>query len=533
MIADPGQQAVPSVMLPSHPVLLIRADASAEVGTGHLMRCLALAQAWQGEGGAVHFGMAQSMPALEARLADEGLEAHRIAAAPGTTEDALCTLDLAEQIEAAWLVVDGYHFDASFQRCVRQAQLRSLVIDDYAHAAHYWADLVLNQNLHAHESLYRRREPHTGLLLGPRYILLRREFWPWCDWHRETAGVPHRILVTLGGADAENVTMKVVEALGQLAIPNLEAGIVVGPSNPHYGALSSAIQGSSFQARLERDVADMPGWMAWADLAVTAGGSTCWETAYMGLPSVTMILAENQRPVAEELARLGISLNLDWHQDVTPAHIAAAISSLAAGHLRVEMSDRGRRLVDGQGGRRVVRAMLARPAMRARLADRGDVALLFRWANDPLVRQMSFHSDPIGWEEHQQWLSRVLASPEVLLFVVELHNQAGWQPLGQVRIDADGTTSFSLASEYRGLRLAAPVLQTALAHQRVSCGPRTLIAYIKPDNLPSSQVFVKVGFQFESHAQVAGQPCGRYLLQWPCPAENEQAAEGGRDDHHP
>jgi UDP-2,4-diacetamido-2,4,6-trideoxy-beta-L-altropyranose hydrolase len=335
--------------------LLIRADASEEIGTGHVMRCLALAQAWQEAGGEPCFAWAGRTPALEKRLEGEGVPFEHLDVAPGSDADRQATLQLARRRGAGWVVVDGYHFDSAYQQGLRSDGARLLVLDDYGQAARYVADLVLNQNLHASAELYAARESKTSLLLGPRYALLRREFWS-CPERRQPANVARLLLVSLGGADPENVTLMVLHALQKF--PELEAVVLVGACNPHRESLEAAAQHAG-RVRLEANVTNMPELMAWADLAVTAGGSTAWELARMGLPALMVVLADNQRAVARSCHDAGLARNLGWHADVSAEAIAAALASLMhdAG-ARGRMSAAGRELVDGQGARRVRDAML-------------------------------------------------------------------------------------------------------------------------------------------------------------------------------
>src|SRR5215471_826425 len=164
------------------------------------MRCLALAQTWRRSGGTAVFVSAETTAALDARIVGEGFEAARISATPGTTEDAAQSREIARARNASWIVADSYNFGPGYQRDVRAAGLRLLLLDDYGHAGEYSAELVLNQNLGANADLYARREPHTQLLLGPRYALLRAEFSCWHDWERNIPAVARKVLVTLGGS---------------------------------------------------------------------------------------------------------------------------------------------------------------------------------------------------------------------------------------------------------------------------------------------------------------------------------------------
>lgn len=335
--------------------LVFRVDASTKIGMGHAMRCLALAQAWQDMGRQAIFVMANEVPALESRLTSENIDIEHLSGIPGTLEDAKETIRLAHQIETSWIVLDGYHFKAEYQQTLKNAGFKLLVIDDCGYAEHYYADIVLNQNISADENLYFKREPYTQLLLGTRYALLRREFLQWRGWQRETPTVARKILVTLGGSDPDNVTLKVIQALQQVKIGELEAIIVVGGSNPHYEQLEMAVQMSPFPISLKRNATNMPELMAWADVAIAAGGSTNWELAFMGLPSLVIIIADNQKETVDRLEKIGIVVNLGWHQDVKLSALTNAIASfLIKAELQHQMTQLSQELVDGEGSQRVL-----------------------------------------------------------------------------------------------------------------------------------------------------------------------------------
>src|SRR5271169_5127044 len=181
-------------------VLLFRADATVTSGTGHVMRCLALAQAWHDGGGRAVFAMADATPAVEERLQSEGFEVTRLVVRVGSVADAEETAKLAHQHNASWAVVDGYGFGAEYQANLKSRGLKVLFIDDNGHAGHYSADLVLNQNVYAEEAPYRSRGLSTKLLLGPRFAMLRREFAAWREWRRENPAIVRKVLVTMGGS---------------------------------------------------------------------------------------------------------------------------------------------------------------------------------------------------------------------------------------------------------------------------------------------------------------------------------------------
>ena len=337
---------------------LLRTEASVAIGSGHVMRCLALAQAFKDAGEFASFAMSQTTPAVEQRLRGEGFEIMRVAAQVGSAADAGETATLAGRASASWVVVDGYEFGAEYQASLRSRGLKVLFIDDNGHAAHYPAEIVLNQNAHASEALYRSRGLSTRVLLGPRYALLRREFTAWREWKRGIQANAGNVLVTMGGSDPEDFTSKAVEGL-RGAGSGVRIRVLVGGSNPHAAALERLRTAGENSIQVIKDATDMPKQMSWADVAVAAAGSTCLEMCLMGLPALLIDLAENQTPIAKELARRGTAYYLGNLKTVTTSQIGAETRRLLKSAAeRSAMSQRARELVDGQGAERVVRELL-------------------------------------------------------------------------------------------------------------------------------------------------------------------------------
>ena len=258
--------------------LIIRADATTEIGTGHVMRCFALAQAWQEKGGQVVFLSHCESEALQNRIIDEGFDLIPINTPhpdPSDLEQTLqalkCHAQCSKPSAPTWLALDGYHFTPEYQKAIRDPGIRLLVIDDMNHLPSYHADILLNQNINA-ELLHYTCESDTRLLLGTKYALLRKEFWPWQGFKREIPEVARKILVTLGGGDPDNVTLKVIEAIKLLNMSDLEVKVIVGPLNPHLDILRDSMGSAPCPMSCIHSTTNMPELMAWADLAVTAGG---------------------------------------------------------------------------------------------------------------------------------------------------------------------------------------------------------------------------------------------------------------------
>jgi UDP-2,4-diacetamido-2,4,6-trideoxy-beta-L-altropyranose hydrolase len=344
--------------------LVIRADANSKMGTGHLMRCLALAQAWQERGGYVTFLSHCENEALRRRIIKEGFDlvfVERQHPDPADLKQVLKQLKNFQNGNCIpWLVLDGYHFDSGYQKSIREAGNRLVVIDDYNHLPNYHADILLNQNIGA-ELIPYNCDLKTVKLFGPKYALLRTEFLAWKDRIQQQYEEQHRIMVTLGGADPENITLKVLKALLQTHLKEFGVDVIVGPANPNIRELEFEIQcarkssvpiANSIQLLCS---INMPEIMAISDVAISAGGSTCWELCFFGKPFLVLIAAENQYGIARGLDQVGSAICLGWHQDVTSKQIKTNLESLLNDTQgRRELSVRSRKVVDGQGRYRVL-----------------------------------------------------------------------------------------------------------------------------------------------------------------------------------
>jgi UDP-2,4-diacetamido-2,4,6-trideoxy-beta-L-altropyranose hydrolase len=488
--------------------LLVRADASEQIGSGHVMRCLALAQAWRDSGGAVYLAARLLPKTLERRWRAEKMVVRQIAE---EGDDAQQTVELAREIGADWVALDGYQFSAEFQRAVKNAGLRLMVVDDDGRAGDYIADLILNQAPDAARDLYPRPSSGTELLLGTRYTLLRREFLQARPPDRQHAPRAERVLVTLGGGDPDNCTRIILEAIA--SIEKLTTIAVVGPSNPRTIELKQLADRAGGRITIQRDPPDMSRLMAWADIAISAAGSTSWELAFMGLPMLVVVLADNQLPGARFLSELGLARYLGWYCELSADKVRASVMQIINDPaLRMFMSRKGLALIDGRGTSRVVTEMRSR-LFKVRRAAAEDLRLLLEWANEPSVRAASFCSAPISLEDHRAWFARKLCDPGcVFCIVLDPRNT----PVGQVRFDqerSDAVISVSLDRKFRGRGAGAAVISLACRQLFRESGARVVHAYVKPENTASAGAFVKAGFTQADLAVVHGQSAAHFVLR--------------------
>jgi UDP-2,4-diacetamido-2,4,6-trideoxy-beta-L-altropyranose hydrolase len=209
------------------------------------------------------------------------------------------TLALARECGANWVVLDGYHFNATYQRQVRQAGHELLVVDDYAHLPNYDSDILLNQNIGANDLAY-NLPPYTRTLFGLPFVMLRRDFYHAREPRKPVREKARRVLVTLGGGDEHNVTRIVLDALASLGEIPLIVDVVVGAVYTHQAALECQLASLPHEVHLHINTNDMVGLMQLADVAISGAGSTCWELATIGVPTCTVTLAENQQAIAGE-----------------------------------------------------------------------------------------------------------------------------------------------------------------------------------------------------------------------------------------
>lgn len=338
--------------------LVIRADASLEVGAGHVMRALAVANAWQDAGGRCRLLSRPLPPALVERMRQADVSLDVLPASPGGLEDAHATVAALRESDARWVCADGYHLDAAWQRAVVDGGARLLFFDDNGHCERYAAHLVLNQNAHAHSIDYAPRHPRTRVLRGPKFAQLRREFLQHRGRPARQPDVARRVLVAFGGSDPRSMVLRLLRAWLRRGPPNVVVTAVTGALNPDTAAIMRLVEGSRGRLRALPFVHDMPSLIAASDLAISAAGSTTYELASMGVPTVLVTVAVNQILGAREMHRLGAAVlagdgaGLDFDALVQTA--GGLLSDLQR---RQTLSERARSVVDGRGGLRLMRAM--------------------------------------------------------------------------------------------------------------------------------------------------------------------------------
>lgn len=504
--------------------VVFRADASQAIGTGHVMRCLALADSLAAGGARCTFVMRALAGHLGEHVATRGhevalLPAPAVERAPATAADPHevwleCDpeQDAVETIAALgdgadWLAIDHYALDAIWQRQVRPYVKRIAVIDDLADRPHD-CDLLIDQNLQGAPDRYAGLVPVAcEQLLGPRFALLRPEFAATRP-ARDANAPGNRVLVFLGGVDAPNATEPALAALAAVRTPGLAADVVIGSSNPRGAALRQWCAAHGWITVHDGD-SDLAALMAIADVAIGAGGTTAWERCALQLPSVLVEIAANQRPGCLALAREGAALFAGRVDDGLTDRLAAMLKTLLDDEgLRAHIAERAGKLVDGRGAVRVATRFSATgPVLRR--ARAGDSAAVFGWRNAEETRRHFRDPRPIAAADHDRWFDRVLIDNDTDLLIGEDRGA----PVGVLRFDHGGTgaeVSVYLVPGRSGRGEGTRLLRAGLDWLRAERPTTELVeAEVLAANAGSHAAFLAAGFRpFAStyRYQLAGEP---------------------------
>lgn len=501
--------------------VVFRVDASAHMGTGHLMRCLTLAEALhecgaqtrficrEHKGNLISLLQQKTMPVtvLPAPAASDTTPSEDYAAWLSVTqaEDAGQTIEALNGEKPDWLVVDHYGLDVKWEQRLRPHVSKLMVIDDLANR-HHDCDVLLDQNYSAEsERRYAGLVPDVcRLLVGPRYALLRPEYAAYRRALRARDGQIRRVLVFFGGSDPQNMTGLVLEALSQTELRNLDVDIVVGANNPHRELLEKKA-GERQKATIYGPRYHLADLMVQADLAIGAGGVTTWERMCLGLPTAVISIAENQRPACEALARAKLIQYIGDFRKARTTDLVDALKGWIGNRERLLVcSIQNQLLVDGLGVLRVAEVLHQTPANKLLLrpACPDDVGLYFNWANEPEVRRQAIHSGPISWKDHQEWFANKLTDSQSQLFVL----LAGILPVGQIRFDRQGDEAqidYSLDALVRARGWGAQLVAMGIALVQQS-KPIRIRAEVKAENHSSRAVFMRLGFDQAESVQGEG-----------------------------
>jgi UDP-2,4-diacetamido-2,4,6-trideoxy-beta-L-altropyranose hydrolase len=354
--------------------VLFRADASVEIGSGHIVRCLTLADSLREKKAVCEFVCRDAKGNLINTIESRGYRVHLLP--PISIEDqksiesagagVYCFGSDAEETKYVigidsfyeWIVVDHYSLDENWEKLLRPFCNRLMVIDDLANRRHD-CDLLLDQNYYKNSS--KRYQgllpPNCTTLLGPSYILLRKEFVDAKNNLHFRNGIIKRILVFFGSSDLSNETAKVLVAIKKLALESIQVDVVVGTTNPHRHNIEiycNLISNVNYYC----NISNMAELILRADIGIGAGGSSIWERCYLGLPSITSVVASNQIKTTKDVASMGALDYVGCSKSLSSDNYAAALLKAIANPNHVKlMSSKALSLVSGVGTPAIVDVM--------------------------------------------------------------------------------------------------------------------------------------------------------------------------------
>jgi len=356
--------------------VIFRADASLQIGSGHIMRCLTQADVLKNLGAECRFICREHTGNMIQAIRSRGYRVHTLAChekassvdgqrrgelahahwlGSSQREDASSCLTIIKGFSPDWLIVDHYALDVLWESALRPYSRRLMVIDDLADREHD-CDLLLDQNLG------RQARDYTGLLqnkcrllTGPKYALLRPEFVALRDYSLNRRANPQlrKLLISMGGIDKDNVTGRVLETLKNCALSDdCQISVVMGATAPWLNEVRMQIADMPWSTEVLVNVGDMARLMADSDLSIGAAGGTSWERCCMGLPALMVVLAQNQWPGARAL-QAARAVGLLGEPNDIDSQLPQAFDTLLQGSALGEMSNSARLITDGLGAKRV------------------------------------------------------------------------------------------------------------------------------------------------------------------------------------
>lgn len=498
-------------------IITFRSDSSIEIGVGHIMRCLTLADTFRDQGKKCQFICREHEGNIISHIEQQGFVVHRLpsyleslvtysslvhAAWLGSTQeqDAAECIHVLKSHKTDWLIVDHYALDKSWESHLRPYTQKIMVIDDLADRMHD-CDILLDQNLgHSEGDYLSTTSEHCLLLIGPEYALLRSEFVKWRGYSliRREAGEIKNLLISLGGVDKDNYTSQVLHELRQAGLPtDIELTVVLGVSNPHINHVKQLAEYMPNPIQVLVGVHNMAEIMAGCDLAIGAAGATSWERCCLGLPSIILVLSDNQRSGAKALAQGNCAVVIERIEQLAPELIKLLSDKFSVNSL----SQKSAELVDGLGKDKVMfRLMGEDDPYTLRFMQISDLDMVRSWRNHPSVRDYMFQQYEIGAEEHRQWFDRKNQDENDFLLIFEKDRE----PIGflHLAIKSFDTVEwgFYLAPTMQG-GLGNIFGQKAVEYCFHTLKAKFIHGEVLMDNVRSQRFHEKLGFIKEKDGQ--------------------------------
>jgi UDP-2,4-diacetamido-2,4,6-trideoxy-beta-L-altropyranose hydrolase len=490
--------------------VVIRADASSWIGHGHIMRCLVLAEALGGVGYQVYFACRPQRGDLIDFILKRGFKVISLAPVennktPLNNADYLTWLqrsvsddadDFIEVVGLADVVVtDHYAIDAEWQSVVKSSlQCKIIAIDDLLRE--HDAELILDHTLGRKESDYHS----TGkVLVGCQHALLAPHFAQCREQalDRVLMRRPPKVLLSMGGVDQPNATLHVLKML--VSQRDCLITVLLGPKAPHYQQVK-AFCATHDNVTQHDFIDDMATLMIEHNIAIGAPGTTSWERACLGLPSIIIPLADNQTTISHNLVAHHAAIAIDL--DELPSKLLSAYDALLAGWDQYRESNL--KLCDGLGANRVALAIknIAEESpqiIELRSAAEADIALIYDWQCHSETRKYALNPQVPDWDEHKAWMGRKLNSPSDYFYIIQDSNAL--KSLGALRLDRIKAGEYLISIFISPDTFGRGIATQALALVDVIHPNITIHATVIEKNHASQALFERAKYQRLSNEQ--------------------------------
>lgn len=472
---------------------------------GHVIRSLALADMLK-----QHFKITfaiQEPTSYVLELLEKTV--HHVIRLPFTTDYQRDLQQFLEYISPEDLIVlDGYHFKTFYQQAIKDKNCKLVCIDDL-HAWPQVSDIVINHAAHMDAGKY-EAAIHTFFCLGLDYALLRKEFLN-VNRPDKKAGKPERVFISMGAADIENVTKKMIQALLPLPAVN-ELHIMLSSANPHCADLEKLIAGEKnkkIDTHYNISAQQLSDLLYECDVCICPASSISLEACAVGTVLVSGYTAGNQEEILNGLIKSQAVVNWGNLNELTISSIQSKFNALqdAPDSLQAIITHQ-KKLIDGKSPQRFLHIFesLAVQQLHFRYASEADTDLYYNWSNDALVRKNSYNQDSIAYEQHVKWFLSKLKSEACHFYLFfNTENVA----VGQVRIDKPGdevVIGISIDADFRGRSYGPEMLTSACRAYFGKHADARIIAYIKIKNAASFTIFSKAGFVKDSEVLMNGEP---------------------------
>jgi len=506
--------------------IFIRVDASIYIGSGHIMRCLVLAQGLVRQGHRITFvcrpqpgdmidflqsnkQVVQPLPELERQVKPENTSDY-------TTWLQVYWLQDARESEALitkadLVIVDHYGLNMNWEEHVKaKLGCKLFVIDDLVRKHN--ADIILDQTLLRQSQAYLYSNQDALILTGCDHALIKPAF----STLREAARAKKintqspKLLLTMGAIDQFNVTLKILNIFATQVATKPSITVLLGRQSPHYKAVAAFCREHDWVTHIDF-VNDMPSLMHKHDLAIGAPGSTTWERACLGIPSILIPLAENQQTICQNMLALDAAISVAI--DDISSHFSGAYKQLISKAEYYQAQNLT--LCDGLGLNRVLLAVeqlgLNNNPIQLRKALQEDIDLVYQWQCQPGTRKYALNSRVPTLLEHRQWMQNKLVSFSDYFYIITL----GYEqlPVGVIRLDEALDKSYLLSIFIDQAFYDRGIAKQALLNLNVIHENMMIKAQVLSENIASQCLFSSLGYQKDGNELFIREPLSSKEIQ--------------------